>query len=71
MIGRALQTGVPFKWVTGDGAYGGNPGPREWLESEEIPYVLAVACNAMIPTAAGAKRATSSPPWSRRGHGSG
>jgi SRSO17 transposase len=57
MIGRAVNAGVPFKWVTGDEAYGGNPKLREYLEEEEIPYVLAVACNAMVPTAAGAKRA--------------
>jgi SRSO17 transposase len=57
MIGRAVAAGVPFKWVTGDEAYGGNPGLREWLEKQEIPYVLAVACNAVIPTAAGPKRA--------------
>ena len=57
MIGRAVKAGVPFKWATGDDAYGGNPGLREWLEKEDIPYVLAVACNAMIKTNAGAKRA--------------
>jgi SRSO17 transposase len=57
MIGRAVKAGVPFKWVTGDEAYGGNPKLREYLEEEEIPYVLAVACNAVVPTAAGAKRA--------------
>jgi hypothetical protein len=26
----------------------GNPKLREYLEGEEIPYVLAVACNAMV-----------------------
>jgi SRSO17 transposase len=57
MIGRAVKAGVPFKWVAGDEAYGGNPGLREWLEAEQIPYVLAVACNAMVKTRAGAKRA--------------
>jgi SRSO17 transposase len=57
MVSRAVKAGVPFKWVTGDEAYGGNPGLREFLEGEEIPYVLAVACNAMIETKAGAKRA--------------
>jgi len=43
--------------VTGNEAYGGNPGLRERLEEEEIPYVLAVACNALVETKAGAKRA--------------
>jgi hypothetical protein len=57
MVSRAVKAGVPFKWVTGDEAYGGNPGLRQFLEGEEIPYVLAVACNAMIETKAGAKRA--------------
>lgn len=37
--------------------YGGNPGLRAWLEQEEIPYVLAVACSEMIDAAAGPRRA--------------
>jgi len=57
MVARAVKAGTPFKWVAGDEAHGGNPGLREYLEEQEIPYVLAVACNAMIPTAAGARRA--------------
>jgi SRSO17 transposase len=57
MIGRALTAAVPFAWVTGDEAYGGNPKLRGWLEEETIPYVLGIACNAMIATAAGSRRA--------------
>jgi SRSO17 transposase len=57
MIERAVKAGVPFSWIAGDEAYGGNPGLREWLEKEKIPYVLGVACNAMIATAAGPRRA--------------
>jgi SRSO17 transposase len=57
MIGRARDAGVPFAWVTADEAYGGNPALREWLEEQGIPYVMAVACNAVIATAAGGKRA--------------
>jgi SRSO17 transposase len=57
MIGRAVEAGVPFQRVAGGEVYGGSPGLREWLEAQEIPSVLAVACSAMIPAAAGAKRA--------------
>ena len=57
MIERAVKAGVPFAWVTGDEVYGGNPELREWLEEQEIPYVMAVACSEMIATAAGASRA--------------
>ena len=40
MIERAGHAGVPFSWVAADEVYGGNPGLREWLEKEEISYVL-------------------------------
>ena len=70
MIERARDAGVPFSWVTADEAYGGNPALRKWLEEQGIPYVMAVACNAMIPTAAGRSARTSSRPWSRTRGGS-
>ena len=57
MIERAVAAGVPFSWVAGDEVYGGNPKLRAWLEQEEISYVLAVACDEMIATAAGTRRA--------------
>jgi SRSO17 transposase len=57
MVERAVRAGIPFAWVAGDEVYGGNPGLREKLEEHGIPYVMAVSCDAMIPTAAGKKRA--------------
>ena len=56
MIERAVKAGVPFSWVAGDEVYGGNPKLREWLEEQEIPYVMAVACSEMTTTPAGARR---------------
>jgi SRSO17 transposase len=57
MIERAVEAGIPFSWVTADEAYGANPRLRGWLEEHGIPYVMAVSCGEMIPTAAGKKRA--------------
>jgi hypothetical protein len=45
MAGRAVATGVPFSWVAGDEVCGGNPRLRGWLEEQEIPHVMAVACS--------------------------
>jgi SRSO17 transposase len=57
MIGRALDAGVPFSWVTGDEVYGGNPKLRQRLEERQVPYVMAVACSEMAATPAGSFRA--------------
>jgi SRSO17 transposase len=57
MVGRAVEAGIPFSWVTADEVYGGNPKLRTWLKGQGIPYVMAVKCSEMIPTAAGKKRA--------------
>jgi SRSO17 transposase len=44
MLQRALDTGVPFRWVTGDTVYGGDRRLRVWLEQHAIPHVMAVKC---------------------------
>ncbi|WP_435876000.1 IS701 family transposase [Saccharopolyspora shandongensis] len=48
MISRAVEAGVPFGWVTGDEAYGGDTKLRLWLETMDIAHVLAVPKNAMV-----------------------
>ena len=42
MLERAVAAGVPFRWVTGDEAYGDNPALRAWLTDRRLAYVLAI-----------------------------
>ena len=42
MLGRALESGVPFTWFTGDEVYGSDRNLRLWLEREGVPHVLAI-----------------------------
>jgi hypothetical protein len=37
--------------------YGQNPGLRDWLEQQQIGYVMAVPCSELITVAADHKRA--------------
>jgi SRSO17 transposase len=57
MITRALDAGVPARWVTADEVYGGDPGLRAGLEARQLGYVLAVAKSHPVTTAAGVCRA--------------
>ena len=45
MLARAFAAQVPAAWVTGDEVYGNDGSLRRWLEGEQRPYVLAVACS--------------------------
>ena len=45
MLARAFAAEVPAAWVTGDEVYGNDGALRRWLEGEQRPYVLAVACS--------------------------
>jgi SRSO17 transposase len=45
MLQRAKEAGVPAAWVTGDEVYGGDRHLRMWLEEQEQPFVLAIACD--------------------------
>jgi SRSO17 transposase len=42
MIGRALEAGVPARWVTGDSVYGSDRGFRRFLQQRGIAYVLGI-----------------------------
>jgi SRSO17 transposase len=44
-------------WFTADEAYGDNPGLRDWLDNQDINYVMAVSCDARFTTPTGPRRA--------------
>lgn len=48
MVERVHQAQIPISWVVADTVYGGNLDLRTWLEAQESPYVLAVACNEPV-----------------------
>ncbi len=45
MVLRALDAGVPCRWLTGDTIYGGDRSLRVRLEQRKQPFVLAVPSN--------------------------
>jgi len=57
MVGRALDAGVPARWVAADEVYGADPGLRAELEARQVGYVLAIGCDRRVLTAAGPMRA--------------
>lgn len=57
MLTRALNAGVPARWVAGDEVYGVDPALRIELELRRVGYMLAIGSDRRIPTAAGLLRA--------------
>ncbi|MEU7633736.1 IS701 family transposase [Nocardia sp. NPDC049220] len=57
MLARALDAGVPARWVTAGEAYGGEYKFRSWLEQRHIGYVVAVPHSQIMPLTAGRIRA--------------
>jgi SRSO17 transposase len=51
MIARAVAAGIPFRWVTGDEAYGQVKYLRCWLEERDIFHVVATKRNDTVPAA--------------------
>ncbi|MEU7769313.1 IS701 family transposase [Nocardia sp. NPDC049190] len=52
MLARALDAGVPARWVTADETYGGEYQFRSWLEQRRIGYVVAVPRSQIMPITA-------------------
>ena len=48
MLERALESGVPFGWVTGDEVYGNDRNLRLWLERRDVSHVLAIKSNEKL-----------------------
>jgi SRSO17 transposase len=74
MIERALDHGVPARWVTGDSVYGSDSHFRRFLQGRGLAYVLGVTSDYTVrPYTVGALADTLPPKaWKRRsaGHGS-
>ena len=78
MIGRVRAAGLRFAWFTADEEFGQNPGLREYLEDEQIAYVMAVPKNTVFTGPAGEEAMISDVParlkpntWQRRACGIG
>lgn len=50
MLTRAMDAGVPARWVSGDEVYGQHGGLRAALEERDMGYVLAVPVNQQVST---------------------
>ncbi|WP_443029647.1 IS701 family transposase [Spirillospora sp. NBC_01491] len=48
MLARAIDSGIPFAWVTADEAYGQVGRLRMWLEERDIAHVVAVPRTQMV-----------------------
>jgi SRSO17 transposase len=61
LIARAVDAKVPAAWVAGDEVYGADPRLRAAIRNHGLGYVLAVAANRRMPTAAGPIRVDAIP----------
>jgi SRSO17 transposase len=77
MLSRALEAGVPARWVTADEAYGQDSKFRGFLEQRRVSYVVAVPKSQTITLGMGTSRADSlaadapDPAWKRLSAGDG
>jgi SRSO17 transposase len=77
MLGRALDAGVPARWVTADEAYGQDSKFRTFCDQRRVGYVVAVPRSQQVGLGLGTARADSlagqAPPeaWKRLSAGAG
>jgi len=73
MIGRALEAGVPARWVTGDSVYGSDRGFRRFLQQRGLAYVLGITSGYTVRPYTVGTLADSLPrnAWKRRSAGDG
>ncbi len=50
MVDRAVADKVPFRWLTGDEAYGQSKSWRHRLEQADVFHVMATRCNDTVVT---------------------
>ena len=53
MIDRAVAAGTPAAWVAGDEVYGGDKMLRATIRGHQLGYVMQIAANRQVATAAG------------------
>ncbi len=61
LITATVQAKVPAGWVAGDEVYGADPKLRATVRGHGLGYVLAIAANRRVPTAAGPLRVDALP----------
>ena len=71
MITRAVTPGRPARWVAGDEVYGNDPKLRAGIARRGLGFVLAMAKDHRIATAAGPRPAIDLAVGCRPGPGSG
>ena len=73
MIERALDHGVPARWVTGDAVYGSDSHFRRFLQQRGIAYVLGITSDYTVRPYTVGGLADTLPPssWKRRSAGAG
>ena len=48
MLERAVESGIPLSWITGDEVYGSDRNLRLWLEQKGAAHVLAIKSNERL-----------------------